>query len=237
MAHEPDLPQCCLWACRGGQQPASFLLLCQAQRKLGRLACSVHTMPEPHLPHTSGAAVGGHICCLSLHCQGALVVTAAAAVVSGLVPHSPCPVSPKRKAEGPFSCHGTGTPQACLWADSCSPPVGILQMFTLVPGRDQPAGFQERHCWPIPGVWVDYSPKRQSGSFDPGSTESLGAPFPSVGATSISSLLSTTASSLTLSSAQSPASSFTSSWSLGPLPSVPGPQISKTLGQGPEHSC
>lgn len=49
-------------------------------------------------------------------------------------------------------------------------------------------------------------------------------------------LLSTTASSLTLSSAQSPAFSFTSSWSLGPLPSVPGPQISKTLGQGPEHS-
>lgn len=65
---------------------ASFLLLCQAQRKLGRLACSAHTMPGPHLPHTSGAAVGRHICCLSLHCQGALVVTAAAAAVSGLVP-------------------------------------------------------------------------------------------------------------------------------------------------------
>lgn len=105
-------------------------------------------------------------------------------------------------------------------------------MFTLVPGRDQPAGFQERCFWPIPWIWVDYSPKRQRGSFDPGSTESLGAPFPSVGATSLSSLLSTTASSLTLSSAQSPASSFTSSWSLGPLPSVPGPQISKTWGRG-----
>lgn len=181
---------------RGGQQAASFLRLCQAQRKLGRLACSAHTVPGPHLPHTSGAAVGRHICCLSLHCQGALVVAAAAAAVSGLVPRlrdfksSTVPVLCPQKERlkdlflamelAPLRPAFGQTAAALLWA-YCKCLHWCLAGISL-----QASG---KGCWSVPWVWMDYSPKRQRGSFDPGSTESLGAPFPSVGATSISSPL------------------------------------------------
>lgn len=60
-----------------------------------------------------------------------------------------CLALPNRKADGPFISTWNWHFPAYLWKGTCGPPVGTMQMFTLLPGRGQPAGFQER-CSPIP---------------------------------------------------------------------------------------
>lgn len=234
MAHEPDLPLYCFWACRaeeGSSQPPSCFCARPRENLGGWLAhltpCQGHTFLTP----LEQLLAGTPAVCLCI----VKVPRRTATAISGLVPRLRDFKSPTL----PVLCPQKERLKDLFLAMELAPlrpACGQTAHVYTGAWQGQPAGFQERFCWPVPWVWMDYSPKRQRGSFDPGSTESLGTPFPSVGATSISSLLSTTASSLTLSSAQSPVSSFTSSWSLGPLHSVPGPQISKSLGQGPEHS-
>lgn len=106
---EPDLPQCCFWACRGWWQPASFLLLCQAIEKAlgGCLLCSHYAcaMPSSHFWSSCWQARLPFVYELS-RCLGG------SGSSFNLVPRlrdfesftAPglCPGFHKRKAEGPF---------------------------------------------------------------------------------------------------------------------------------------
>lgn len=213
---------------RGGQRPASFLLLCQVQRKLGRLACSAHTVPGPHLPHTSGAAVGRHICRLFLHCQGAsVVVAAAAAAVSGLVPRL-------RDFKSPT------VPVLCPQKERLKDLFLAMELAPLRPAFGQTAAaLLWAYCkclhWCLVGISLQASRKGVVGLFprfgwttlrrDKGGLLTLEAQNPWGHLSQVSELLP-----YPLSSSPPPPPSPC------PLPSVPGPQISKTLGQGPEHS-
>lgn len=150
--NQTDPGQCCSWACRGWQSPASFCLSARPQRKLWEAACSSHTMSGPCLPHTSGAAAGGHIC----HCLRIVKVP-------WCRQQQPRPVPRPRDSEASqslFCVLHSLRERLKAWyfqpafgkAPMAHRPVGTMQMFTLVPGRGQPVGFQER-CSPIAWAW------------------------------------------------------------------------------------
>lgn len=132
-------------------------------------------------------------------------------------------------------------PVSLLLGRQLQPSVGTLQMFTLVSGRGQPAGFQGR-WWPEFAVLSEET----KGVFRPWKHRVLGGTFPKCGVTPYPLCSPPQPPPSFLSSAHRPfrphsvkllppsccSEPFTSSWNLGPLPSMPGPSSPRHWANG-----